>query len=141
MLIRIIDVSQEGRTQDAQGEEEAEGKTEEDRGEDGVGYDHGVHIPASALLLEHSIRRIVLEDGSLNSGRNGENHGEEDDTNGDSDIDLSLPLEFRSDSSELEGDVAREGHKTERSKQIVEGEVKRVEPGCYSVFINDNYFK
>ena len=62
MLVRVVDVPEERRPEDAEGEEEAEGEAEEDGGEDGVGDDHGVHVPAATLLLElAAIRRIVLE--------------------------------------------------------------------------------
>ena len=95
MLIRIIDVSQEGRTQDAQGEEEAEGETEEDGGEDGVSDDHGVDVPAAALLLEVPSWRIVQEDPSLDCGRDGEDEREDHHGDGDSHVDLPLPLHLR----------------------------------------------
>ena len=62
MLVRVVDVPEERRPEDAEREEEAEGETEEDGGEDGVGDDHSVHIPAATLLLKlAAIRRIVLE--------------------------------------------------------------------------------
>ena len=72
MLVRIVDVSQERRSQDAEREEEAEGETEEDGGEDGVGDDHGVDVPAAALLLEVSPWWIVQEHSGLHGGGDGE---------------------------------------------------------------------
>ena len=68
MLIRIIHVTEERRPEDAQGEQEAEGETEEDGGEDGVGDDHGVDVPAAALLLEVSPWWIVQEHAGLHGG-------------------------------------------------------------------------
>ena len=106
MLVRVVDVSQERRPEDAEGEEEAEGETEEDGGEDGVGDDHGVHVPAPALLLEHAVGRVVLEHGGLDGGGDGEHHGQEHDADTEPDVDLPLPLELRCDSGELQGDVA-----------------------------------
>ncbi len=45
-------MAEEGGAQDAEGEEEAHGEAEEEGGEDGVGYQHRVHVPAPALLLQ-----------------------------------------------------------------------------------------
>ena len=68
MLVRIVGVSQERRAKDTEREEETECETEEDGGEDGVGDDHRVHVPAAALLLElPTIRGIVLQPTVLDS--------------------------------------------------------------------------
>ena len=92
MLVRVVGVSQERRAQDTQREEEAEGETEEDGGEDGVSDDHRVNIPAPTLLLELPARRKVLEDSSLDCGWYSQYEGEDQDGDGDSNVNLSLPL-------------------------------------------------
>lgn len=129
MLIRIIHVTEERRPEDAQGEQEAEGEAEEDGGEDGVGDDHRVHVPAPTLLLEFSaIRGIVLKHPSLDGGGDGEHHGDQDDAEADGDVDLALPLHLGRDPRELQGDVDGEGHQAEWREQVVEGKVICVEP-------------
>ena len=111
MLVRIIHVTEERRAEDAEGEQEAEGETEEDGGKDGVGDDHGVHVPAAALLLElAAVRRIVLEHPGLDGRGDGEHHGDQDDAETDGDVDLALPLHLGRDPGELQRDVDGEGH-------------------------------
>ena len=68
MLVRIVDVPEEGRAQDTQGEEEAEGEAEEEGGEHGEGYEHGVGVESPALLLEPA--RALDEDAGLGGGEN-----------------------------------------------------------------------
>ena len=107
MFIRIKHVPQQRRPEDAETEEEAEGEAEEDGGADGVGDDHGVHVPAPALLLEgsQSLWTIVLEHSRLDRGWQRQHEGEEEDCEDDSSVDLSLPLHLRGDSGELERNV------------------------------------
>ena len=107
MFIRIKHVPQQRRAEDAETEEEAEGEAEEDGGADGVGDDHGVHVPAPALLLERSqsLWTIVLEHSRLDRGWQRQHEGEEEDCEDDSSVDLSLPLHLRGDSGELERNV------------------------------------
>ena len=50
----VIGVAEEGGAEDAEGEEEAHGEAEEQRGADGVGDEHGVHVPATAFLQQNS---------------------------------------------------------------------------------------
>ena len=107
MLVGVIDVAEERGAEDAEREEEAEGEAEEDGGADGVGDDHGVHVPAPALLLERSqsLWTIVLEHSRLDRGWQRQHEGEEEDCEDDSSVDLSLPLHLRGDSGELERNV------------------------------------
>lgn len=106
MLVRVVDVPEERRAEDAEGEEEAEGEAEEHGGKDGVGDDHGVHVPAPTLLLElAAVWGVVQEHAGLDSGRDGEQHGEQQDADAEGDVDLALPLHLGRDPGELEGDV------------------------------------
>ena len=95
MLVRVECVPEQRGAEDAKREEEAEGEAEEDGGEDGVGDDHGVDVPAAALLLEVPSWRIVQEDPSLDCGRDGEDEREDHHGDGDSHVDLPLPLHLR----------------------------------------------
>ena len=97
MLVWVEGVPQEGGAEDAEREEEAEGETEEDGGEDGVGDDHGVDVPAAALLLEVSPWWIVQEHSGLHGGGDGEDQWEEDHGDGDGHVDLPLPFHLRRD--------------------------------------------
>ena len=63
MLVRVIDIPEEGRAKDAEGEEEAHGEAEHQGGEDGVGDQHRVDVEAAALLLVCTLR--LLENSGL----------------------------------------------------------------------------
>ena len=89
---------------------------------------------------------MVLEDGGLDGGRDSQYQREDQDGDGHSDVNLSLPLHLSRHSChcrgwlerereggepltcELEWDVAGERDETEWGEEVVEGEVESVEP-------------
>ena len=71
---------------------------------------------------------MVLEDGGLDGGRDSQYQREDQDGDGHSDVNLSLPLHLSGDACKLERDVAGESDQSQGGEQVVEGEVVGVEP-------------
>ena len=106
VLLDIKDALQQGRPEDAEGEEEAHGEAEEEGGGEAVGEHHDVVVGGEALLLEDGAR--LLEDGGARGGRDGDEDGEEKRHREQGDVQRLLEVEGMRSAGELQRGVRRD---------------------------------
>ena len=106
VLLDVEDALQQGRTEDAEGEEEAHGEAEEEGGGEAVGEHHDVVVGGEALLLEDRAR--LLEEGGARGGRDGDEDGEEERQSEQGDVQRLLEVEGMRCAGELQRGVRRD---------------------------------